>query len=295
LAAIAQYAWAARCLDRMPPGALRIIDTIDVQYNRAEQARDAGGDLSHIVCTREEEIRELRRAEALIAIQSKEALELKAMCPDRRVLTATHAQATRAAGSPAESRELLYTGNLYDPNVRGLETFLAQCWPSILVGIPGARLTVCGRVCEAFHDSYQGVRFEGFVQDLEPHYDRAAVVVNPIPYGTGLKIKTVDALSRGKALVATEPGVLGIPFDGDPPCRVSAMEGFTENILELMTSIPERRRLESAAVEYARRHFSADHVYRELTELLREHERTTQTTPPSAAAPKSTATQGADR
>jgi hypothetical protein len=44
--AIATYAWMAPALDRMPPGVLRVLDTIDIQHRRAERAQASGGDLS---------------------------------------------------------------------------------------------------------------------------------------------------------------------------------------------------------------------------------------------------------
>ena len=72
---------------------------------------------------------EFGRADVLIAIQSEEAAEISAMRADREVLVAGHALVPIPYDpSPAESRELLYVGNRYDPNVIGLRTLLYVAW-----------------------------------------------------------------------------------------------------------------------------------------------------------------------
>ena len=50
----------------------------------------------------------------------------------------------------------------------------------------------------------------GVVESLEEAYTRAAVIVNPVLAGTGLKTKTVEALGHAKPLVTTSCGAEGI-------------------------------------------------------------------------------------
>ena len=55
--------------------------------------------------------------------------------------------------------------------------------------------------------------FLGHKENIEKEYAEATVVINPAWIGTGLKIKTVEALARGKALVTTPKGIEGLPDD----------------------------------------------------------------------------------
>ncbi len=270
LAAIVSYAWLAPVLDHMPPGTLRIIDTIDIQYKRQETAAVAGGNLDHITCSREDEARELGRADVLLAIQAEEGATLKAMCPRKEVIVAEHAHPVpEYVPSPEGSREILYIGNRYDPNVLGLRAILDHVWPEVRRACPRATLTVCGRVGEAFRRNVPGVRFAGQVPDLAPYYQRAAVVLNPVPYGTGLKIKTVEGLAQGRCVVCSEAGTGGLDNPGSLPLVVADVRGeMAREILRLLEAPIERHALEKRAWDFARTRFAPVRVYGALLTRL---------------------------
>ncbi len=273
LAAIAIFPWMARALDRMPPGTLRIVNTIDVQHIRKNIAEEAGGDLSHVHCSREEEIRELSRADALLAIQSEEQRELSEMCPDLDVIVVGHGhKMAEFKPSPKQSRDVLYIGNLYDPNVLGLQQFLEKTWKKIRQNAPGVQLIVCGRVCEAFDSVPEGVQLKGIVPDLEEYYERAAVVINPVTYGTGLKIKSVEALAHGRCLVCTKSGTLGL---GDPEQIPLLMaehgQPFAAHVVRALVDTQYRAEIERATYTYAKSRYSPPVVYRDLANLLSKH------------------------
>lgn len=270
-AAIVSYVWLAPALDHMPPGTLRLIDTIDIQHERQAVARAAGGHLPHAACTREEESRELNRADVLLAIQAEEAAALQALCPAREVLLAEHAHPVPDyVTSPAASRELLYIGNRYDPNVLGLRTLLNDLWPSIRARCPAATLTVCGRVGESVRRPPEGVTLAGRVPDLAPYYARAAAVLNPVPYGTGLKIKTVEGLAHGRCVVCSEAGVGGLGDPAELPLIVADPKGaMADRIVDVLEDVALRHGYEERAWAFARERYSPEVVYGALRDRLR--------------------------
>ena len=273
IAAIAHFAWIAHTLDRMPPGTLRILDTHDIQHTRAENAEAAGGDLSDRACTREEEIRELKRADVLLAIQPLELEVLSAMCPDKPIVLVQHAHVLPEQASYSSSDYVLLTvGNLYDPNVLGLKQFLEYTWPKIRAAVPRSRLHVCGRICEAFRQPVSGVSFEGLVPDLTPYYNDAAVVLNPVAYGSGLKVKSVEALAYGKCLVCTEAGTLGLGNPKNLPLIVADVtDNMADEIIKILRNMELRRDYEARAREYAKEWFDPDRIYGGLAEILQHH------------------------
>ena len=273
LAAIASYAWLAPVLDHIPPGTLRILDTIDIQHARRENAAAAGGNLEHVRCSPEDEARALNRADILLAIQSDEAATLKGMCPEKDVLCVEHAHPVPDyVPSPEDSQELLYVGNRYDPNVLGLKAILEQVWPEVLRQCPAATLTVCGRVGETAHRSYPGVTIAGQVPDLAPYYRRVALVLNPVPYGTGLKIKTVEGMAHGRVVVCTEAGTGGLgDVAGLPLCVSEVGEEMVQQIVAFLEAPAERHIQEKAAWAFARERFSPERVYGLLLKRLNAH------------------------
>jgi O-antigen biosynthesis protein len=98
------------------------------------------------------------------------------------------------------------------PNVDGLDWFVREVLPLIREEVPWVRVRITGADPPAEVMRYQSpnVRFEGRVDDLADLYDRSRVVIVPVRYGAGVKIKTIEALQFGVPTVATSTGAEGI-------------------------------------------------------------------------------------
>lgn len=122
-----------------------------------------------------------------------------------------------ALRSPLEVQEpnsLVIVGGLGSNfNVDAVLFFYQQIFPLILKQVPEAKLYVVGQ-----HPPPDIKRLEqggqvivtGSVPDVRPYIERAAVYVAPIRAGTGIKTKMVEALSLGKAIVATRLALQGL-------------------------------------------------------------------------------------
>ena len=98
------------------------------------------------------------------------------------------------------------------PNVDALAWFVDEVLPIIRSSVPWATVRVTGaapplNVRDMAND---GVRILGYVHDLDVAYREARVVVAPIRFGAGVKLKTVEALEYGLPTVATVIGAEGI-------------------------------------------------------------------------------------
>ena len=116
---------------------------------------------------------------------------------------------------PAEPR-LLFVGDLrYEPNADALRWFLHDIWPAVRAATPVAHLDVAGRThphqFSMGHDPSTGVTIHGPVDDLEDYYRSARVVVAPIRFGSGVRLKLLEAFARGRPVVTTTVGAEGIP------------------------------------------------------------------------------------
>jgi hypothetical protein len=101
------------------------------------------------------------------------------------------------------------------------------------------------------------VQVLGEVADLADLYARAAVVVCPIEVGTGVKVKTLEAIRFGRAVVATPEAVAGLPEEGEPAWAAAAdLEACAEATIDLLLDVRARTRLEDAAFAYGGRHLS---------------------------------------
>lgn len=117
-----------------------------------------------------------------------------------------------------------------------------------------------GRVCE---------KFLGHKENLHNEYAEAAVVINPAWIGTGLKIKTIEALSRGKPLVTTAKGIEGLPSTAAQSAAIADTdENFAGAIIQLMTDDASRQTLSCSALAFAEAHLNKRAVYYELFQFL---------------------------
>jgi glycosyltransferase involved in cell wall biosynthesis len=269
-AVIIEYIWLHRSIDDLKNGTMRLLDTHDLQHKRVEEFASRGM-VFPLAITRDEERRIFDRFDAVIAIQAAEADLIKKMCPQLRVLTVGSSGLSFApAPSPPAQMRVLYVGGYNGANIDGLCRFLNYVWPKVLVQIPTAELHVCGHIYRAFLGKhFRNVTFLGHKGSLEEEYAEASVVINPVWIGTGLKIKTVEALACGKPLVTTSKGIEGLPQN----VLISAAVGdkdeeFASQLTRLLADDKARQAFSRSAAVFADTHLNKKMVYRELFEFL---------------------------
>ena len=265
-AIIVEYIFSAPVFAAVPADTLKIVDTIDV-FSRKEDQVLSYGIADPLACGEEEERHALLHADVIVAIQSREARLLKDLVPEREVILV--GIDLDVVGGPREGEvipdSIVVVASDNALNVHGFGAFLRECWPVIKRARPEATLHVVGRVGDACRVDDPAIRYSGWIDDLDQIYREASVVINPTVAGTGLKIKSVQALAHGKPLVAWPNGVEGLDHAAEPPFReCRSWQEFAHAVVSLLTSDTERRELSALALAYAKKEFAADAVYAAL-------------------------------
>ena len=104
-----------------------------------------------------------------------------------------------------------YIGSSNPWNVRSVEIFDADIAPKLESLPPGQkpRLLLFGSVARAT-TQLRAFQPMGMVDDVQDAYEMMDLVVNPMIGGTGLKIKTVEALAYGRLTLSTRSGGAGL-------------------------------------------------------------------------------------
>jgi glycosyltransferase involved in cell wall biosynthesis len=260
----------APCLDRIGPRALKFIDTLDLMHVRREMYA-AQGTGAWVDCTELEEAQLLRKADVVIAIQQQEKASFAALVPERPIICVPHSvRVRRARWSGWRHRSaVMFVGSTNQGNVAGLNAFLSHGWPLVREASPEAELRVYGVIGRRVARDLARVKVLGYVRSLDRAYQGSAVVINPVTLGTGLKIKTVEALAFGKALVTTTCGSEGLEEGtGEAFLVADDMDHFAGEVARIIAQPELRRKLERNALAFAREHFSTERVFRELLDLL---------------------------
>jgi succinoglycan biosynthesis protein ExoO len=104
---------------------------------------------------------------------------------------------------------------------------------------------------------------------LYPYYEAAAVVVCPMTVGTGLKIKMVEALRLGKAVVATSAAAEGFPVTENAAwITVPSLPACAEAVVTLLSDRAKRTTLEDLAFAFGQQWLSRDVVLAEVRSIL---------------------------
>lgn len=157
------------------------------------------------------------------------------------------------AGKPV----MIYTGgmNMF-ANRDAVLYFLREIWPLIRKEIPDAEFFAVGQdppqELRALAIPNSGIVVTGYVDDVRPLIAQAAVYVVPLRVGGGTRLKVVDAMAQGKAIVSTSLGCEGIDVIADKTILIAdAPREFAEKVVHLLRSPTERARLGQAAREMA--------------------------------------------
>lgn len=224
--------WYFEPLRRCQPVAPIIYDAEAIFYRRL----DLMAAVTYDPAVAEEAVK-MRRLEERISLEadflvcvSQEEADVMAAAGGRAPIRVIEPRAIKAELTPAGFRDrsdvLVVGGWLHGPtapNSDGFHWFASSVLPVIRENIPWVRVNVTGGNPPPNVSEHAGpsVRLLGQVPDLRAVYGEARVAVVPLRYGSGVKIKTVEALLHGVPVVATTVGAQGIDLGGLPAIEVT--------------------------------------------------------------------------
>lgn len=135
--------------------------------------------------------------------------------------------------------------------------FWKEIYPILKKKYPEVKMTFVGTAPpKEIADAAQKdghIKATGFVNDIRPYIDEAAVMVVPIRIGSGTRLKILDAMAMGKAIVSTSVGCEGLNVnDGKDILIADYPEDFAVKTIELLKNANKRVDLEKNAIELAK-------------------------------------------
>ena len=257
---IVSYVFYSRLFESLPEPVLKLIDTLDVFSDRYRLYREHGQSGEFFSTGREEEGRGLDRADTVLAIQEWDARHFRTLT-GRAVSIVGHLAAPvagAAAGDAApRGRNLLFVGGPMGINVHGVNWFIEKVLPSVLKLVPDAELWLVGAICSRIRDGASPrLRRFGFVDEVEDLYRQAAVVINPQQFGTGLSIKSIDALRNGRPMVTTPSGARGLEEGAGPAfLQAGTASEFAHLVIDLLRNPDRAAALATGARDFAHRYY----------------------------------------
>jgi polysaccharide biosynthesis protein PslH len=160
---------------------------------------------------------------------------------------------------PPKNNTIFYFGSMdWLPNQEAVTWFLENCWETIHAAVPAAKLIIAGRgmPLHFFHITRPNVSIVENVENGRVFYQQHQVMIVPLWSGSGLRIKIIEGMAYGKAIVSTSIGAEGIGYtNGKNILIADHREEFAAQVISLLTQPEKRRLLEENAKDYAIREF----------------------------------------
>lgn len=181
---------------------------------------------------------------------------------------------TGHASTRPNSAVFVGTMNWY-PNIDAMQLFLREIWPQLRARVPDATMDIAGsnppEDLVRLARSLPGVTVHGYLPDVRPLIDSAAVFVCPIRDGGGTKLKILDAFAMRKCVVAHPIACEGIDVTaGTDVVLASTPDEFVSQICRLFANERERVDIGNAARQLVEQHYSFRQVGERLNATIED-------------------------
>jgi glycosyltransferase involved in cell wall biosynthesis len=141
---------------------------------------------------------------------------------------------------------ITHIGGLVAANLDAVQYFLSEIWPIVKRAKNDICLNLVGRNAPKtildIAKNDQNIQIAGFVEDVRPYMEEAALIIVPLRYGGGTKLKVLNSLAMGKAVVSTSIGIEGIDVSPGKNIIVEdTPKKFAESVIYLLENANIRK------------------------------------------------------
>ncbi|MDQ3898983.1 MAG: glycosyltransferase [Actinomycetota bacterium] len=274
-----EFCWMAHY--RFPRATKLVLDEHNIEYDILYRTFRGGTGLGRKLYNYVE-YRKLRREERAVwrkfdgcALTS--VRDQRLLCrdvPAARTVVAPNGVDThffRPGDTPPEPMTLVFFGAIdYYPNTDGVLFFLREVLPRLKQRYPALKLLIVGPSPPEAITRWAGddIAITGFVEDVRPYLARGAVIIVPLRIGGGTRLKIVEAMAMGKAIVSTTLGAEGIDVTDEQDILLAdSAAAFAAQVGRLLDDPALARRLGAAARRLVERRYDWHGSVRKLEGL----------------------------
>jgi len=170
---------------------------------------------------------------------------------------------------------LFHLGALdWPPNQEGLKWFFAKVWPKILKEFPDLKFYLAGRNAPPEFDKFSepNVEFLGEVESAHDFIRSKAIMVVPLLSGSGMRIKIIEGMALGKAIITTSIGREGIDVTHEKNMMIADCPDEFLNAVRFLLSGKEKAvAMGKQAVEFVNHHYDNLSIMKALSDFYIKH------------------------
>jgi len=189
------------------------------------------------------ETTQLNKFDALTTVTQNDANYFKQMGCNQPVFsspTGIDISRLKVDDSTLEIPSVFHIGSMeWMPNQQAVMWFIKNVWNRILVKYPSLKLVIAGRgMTDSFkQQNFQNVEMKGEVDDAVKFIQSKQIMIVPLFAGSGIRVKILEGMAMGKAIVSTSLGAQGIEAENGKHLLIAnTAEEFTEAIFSLVSN-----------------------------------------------------------
>lgn len=210
--------WLSRIFEHAPAGIHKYLFMHDNFANRAElfESQGLNRHLAWLSVSEEMQARCLNRADTIFAVQDEErAIFEQQTRSGKKYVTVTIIFPDKTQTLISTRHDKLFVGIVASANENNRTAVgdFIRLWERAKPLCARAELHIAGDICRFLKSKEPSVRLLGRINNLDAFYTDIDVAVNPDCGGTGIKVKSLEALSYGKPLLCSSAGSKGLHSD----------------------------------------------------------------------------------
>jgi len=156
----------------------------------------------------------------------------------------------------------------WQANEQGVMWFLKKVWPRVLSAQPNVKFHLAGKGLSKTDPRFfqTGIVNHGEVDDAEVFMQSRGIMIVPIQAGSGIRIKSLEAMALGVPVVSTSIGAQGLSVESGTQMLIADdPEGFADGIIQLLLNPAASQEITQQARAYVEQHHN---LKRNTAELL---------------------------
>ena len=178
---------------------------------------------------------------------------------------------------PVHAPDAFYLGALdWKPNQEGLKWFIKKCWPQLQKSHPQIMFHIAGRGAPASLvkqlSKDRNIVYHGRVADASEYMLAHNIMVVPLFSGSGMRIKIIEAMAHGRAVVTTSIGTEGVEsHHGENILIADNPSGFIACVDQLLNNPDYLNKLGLQAQQLIRDKYTSSVIGKNISDFYCHH------------------------
>lgn len=248
-----------------------ILDAHDIISERTEEFKKFNYEGALYELTKETEFRIFEVYDRVMLLCKADFDKVAGVIGENKTLLCPHPVNFYKQTVKRKVKSIAFVASSYLPNLDAINYFIENCWPTISRN-SDVNLFVYGTVCDQLSVvESERIILKGFVSDLEQVYEDADIIINPVRFGAGVKIKNIEAMGYGIPLVTTSHGARGLEGQIETCFLVADNPNdFSKKVLLLINDYILRVKIGNNAYSYISTHLNEEICFAPLINFLNQ-------------------------